>query len=483
MSPSERPPEPVTFATERNPKLRFIIPGIVAVAFLMEQLDATVIVTAIPAMADSLGTTPLRLNLAVTAYVLALAMFIPLSGWLADRFGSRRIFALSLFVFTLGSILCGLAQSFEMLVATRALQGLGGAMMTPVGRLILIRSFPRRKLATAMAYMTYPAIIGPLFGPVVGGVLTTYLSWRWIFFVNVPIGLLGMYAALRFVDDVEGDKAAGFDFTGFLLVGSGLTLLQFGLENVGRGDTPGIVVTAVFCLAILLLAAFGAVSRRLRSPSVDVTLFRDRAFSVGSLAGGVARVGFNAMPFLLPLLLQLGFGLTPIVSGALTCVSAFSAAPVRAVAVHLLRRFGFRATLIGSAVAGSLVIAGFALLDAATPQWMIIALVFVFGLTRSTQFMTSNMLTYADVPSRQLSRATSLGSALQQLSVSLGVSAAAIFLAFAAGGTSPLMPEHFHLVFLLVAAIPLLSIPGFLTLRPSDGAEVIGRRLPEQTAP
>jgi EmrB/QacA subfamily drug resistance transporter len=469
-------PEPTIFPTERNPRLRILIPGIVATAFLMEQLDATVIVTAIPNMAESLGTSALRMNLAVTAYVLALAMFIPLSGWLADRFGSRRIFALSLLVFTLGSALCGLATSFDMLVATRVLQGLGGAMMTPVGRLILIRSFPRRKLATAMAYMTYPAIVGPLLGPVVGGFLTTYFSWRWIFYINLPFGIAGVMAALRYVEDVEADPTAKFDFPGFLLVGSGFALLQFGIENVGRGTMPPLTVAILLAAAICLLAAFARYARAVRAPAVDLTLFRVRAFRIATLAGGLCRIGFNGVPFLLPLLLQLGFGLTPLISGVLTCVSALAALPVRAVAVHLLRRLGFRGAMIASAVAGSAIIAVFAALEPTTPKWVIVGLVLLFGLTRSAQFMSSNMLAYADIPSARLSRATSLGGALQQLSVSFGVSAAAILLALAASASAAPTADDFRIVFLLSALIPLLAIPGFLLLRPEDGAEVIQGR-------
>ncbi|CDX38116.1 membrane hypothetical protein [Mesorhizobium sp. SOD10] len=219
------------FATERDPRLKLIIPAIVAIAFLMEQLDSTILTTAIPAIAQSLDTTAVRLNLAITTYILTLAVFIPVSGWFADRFGARKIFALALFTFTLGSVLCGVADSVGILLAKRALQGLGGAMMTPVGRLILLRSFPRSGLITAMTYMTLPAIIGPVIGPLLGGLLTTYASWRWIFYVNVPFGLIGIFAALRFVDDFHGGELQPFDFAGFLMVGAGAALLQFGLEK------------------------------------------------------------------------------------------------------------------------------------------------------------------------------------------------------------------------------------------------------------
>jgi EmrB/QacA subfamily drug resistance transporter len=476
MPDPERPPEPPSYATERHPYLRIVIPAIVAVAFIMEQLDSTVIVTALPAMAESLHTTPLRLNLAITAYVLALAMFIPLSGWLADRFGSRRIFALSLLVFTIGSVLCGVATSFEMLIATRTLQGIGGAMMTPVGRLILIRSFPRSQLATAMAYMTYPAVVGPVLGPLVGGFFTTYLSWRWIFLINIPFGIAGMLAALRYVDDAEGDRSARFDFTGFILVGSGFALLQLGLENLGHGEIAAPIVAVILGIATLLLVTFAFYALRVHAPAVDIRLFADRAFRTGTVFGGICRVGFNGIPFLLPLLLQLGFGLTPLMSGALICVLALPAVPVRWISVRVLRRWGFRTTLIASATAGALAIASFALLEPATPHWMIIALTLVFGATRSLQFMSSNMLTYAEVTAPQLSRATSLAGALQQLSVSFGVSISAIVLSAVVGHGGTPTPAHFHVVFVLVALVPLLAIPGFLQLNANAGETLVLRR-------
>jgi EmrB/QacA subfamily drug resistance transporter len=474
MTSTESVVEAEAFVTERNPRLRYIIPGIVAVAFLMEQLDQTIIVTAIPDMAKSLSTTPLSMNLAVTTYILTLAMFIPVSGWFADRFGARRIFALALLVFTLGSILCGLAVNFQMLIATRVLQGLGGAMMTPVGRLILIRSFPRSQLVTAMTYMTLPAIIGPLIGPVLGGFLTTYLSWRWIFYVNVPFGLIGIFMALRFVEDIRGNAAVKFDFPGFLMVGIGFTLLEYGIENVGRPAIPVPAILGVIVAAVLLLLAFVRYARSVAAPAIDLTLLRQRAFRIGTLVGGVCRIGLNGVPFLLPLMLQVGFGLSPVVSGSLTFASALSSLLIRPVSTRALRRFGFDRVLTWSAVAGSVIVAGFALIGPQTPYWVIIVYVFVFGLARGAQFMTSNTLSYSDVPAAQLSRATSLGGVIQQLSVSFGVSIAAMLLGLVSQGGAPLTPELFHTVFLISAVIPLLALPGFLFLKPEDGVQVSG---------
>jgi EmrB/QacA subfamily drug resistance transporter len=474
MTTSDRAVIEESFATQRNPRLRILIPMIVAIAFLMEQLDSTIITTAIPDMALSLGTTPVRMNLAVTTYVLTLAVFIPVSGWFADRFGARRIFTLALLIFTIGSALCGIADNFAVLVATRALQGLGGAMMTPVGRLILLRSFPRSELVTAMTYMTLPAIIGPVIGPLLGGFLTTYVSWRWIFYVNLPFGLVGILLAMRFVEDVRGDSAMRFDVAGFLMVGSGVALLQFGIENIGRPLLSTSTTVGILAAAVALLLGFWLYARLVVAPAVDLGLFQLRSFAVGTLAGGLCRVAMNGTPFLLPLMLQVGFGMSPVASGTLTFVSSLSALLIRAIVFRLLRSFGFNKVLNGSAVAGSIILAGFALLEPDTPRWFIAAYIFVFGLIRSTQFMTSNTLSYADMPGSKLSRATSLGGILQQLSVSFGVSLSAMALGIVSRHSSMLTPASFHEVFLLTAVLPLLAIPGFMRLRPEDGAQVTG---------
>jgi len=484
-SPSSKPdsaePKPV-FATERNPRLRYLIPTVVAFAFLMEQLDSTVITTAIPDMARSLATTPLRMNLAVTTYVLTLAVFIPVSGWFADRFGARRIFVLALFIFTLGSCLCGIANSFTMLVITRGLQGFGGAMMTPVGRLILLRSFPRGQLFTAMIYMSLPAMIGPVIGPLVGGVLTTYASWRWIFYINVPFGCLGILLALRYVEEVRRDNLARFDFRGFLMVGAGVALLQYGIENVGRPTIPAIGIAAALLGAACLLLGFGIYARRVEAPAVDLTLFRLRTFRVGTLAGGLCRMGVNGVPYLLPLMLQVGFGMTAVKSGSLTFVMTVGALAMRPLSTRVLRALGFGRLLFWSGLLSAMVIAGFSLIDSDTPFWFVAGYIALFGLARSAQFMTSNTLSYSDMPSELLSRATSLGGVLQQLTVSLGVSFSAMLLGILTWNGGALTQARFHEAFLIMAVLPLLSLPGFLTLRPEDGREVSGHRLGEGPA-
>jgi len=465
------------FLVVRHPRLRLVIPLIVAFAFLMEQLDSTIVTTAIPDMARSLGVPPLHLNLAITSYILSLAVFIPISGWIADRFGARRVFAAALLIFTFASALCGAANSLPILVFTRVLQGFGGAMMTPVGRLVLLRSFPRSQLMTAMTYMTIPAIIGPTIGPLLGGVLTTYASWRWIFYVNVPIGALGIALALRFFEDVTVARPPPFDMRGFLLCGAGLALLQFGLENIGRPVLPTYWVGLFAAGGFLLIIAYIWHAKRLADPALDLTLFSIRTFRISTLSGGLSRVGVNAVPFMLSLMLQVGFGLSPVASGSLTFVMSLGSGLLRLVSNRALRLFGFRWLLIGNGLICSAMTAGFALTEASTPHWLVFLQVLFFGLARSTQFVTTNTLTYVDAPANKLSRSTSLGGVVQQLTISLGVSIAAALLGAIAGpGLLPSVAD-FHIAFLCVAGITLMSVPGFLGLAPTDGAHVSHHRV------
>jgi MFS family permease len=340
--------------------------------------------------------------------------------------------------------------------------------------LILLRSFPRSQLLTAMIYMSLPALIGPVFGPLLGGVLTSYASWRWIFYVNIPFGCLGIALALRFVEEVRGDHQIKFDFRGFLMVGAGLALLQFGIENIGRPVVGPAAIAAALLAACAFLTAFVLHARRVAEPAVDLTLFRLRSFRIGTLAGGLCRIGLNCVPFLLPVLLQVGLGMSPVRSGCLTFLSSIGALMMRPVSSRMLRLLGFDRVLFWSAILASAVIAGFALIGPGTPQWAIAGYIMLFGLTRTTQFMTSNTLSYADMASDKLSRATSLGGVLQQLTVSFGVSFGAMILGLVTWHTHALTPARFHEVFLLMAIIPLLSLPGFRSLRPEDGVEISG---------
>jgi EmrB/QacA subfamily drug resistance transporter len=461
-----------TYVTQTNPKLRLLIPLIVAFAFLMEQLDSTIITTAIPDMAHELHVTPLAMNLAITSYILSLAVFIPVSSWFADRFGTRRVFAAALALFTIGSGLCGMSSNLPTLVLMRVIQGFGGAMMTPVGRLVLLRSFPRSELVTAMTYMVIPSVIGPTMGPLLGGFLTTYASWRWLFYVNVPFGLVGIFLALRFIADGRMAEPPRFDLPGFLLCGAGLALLQFALENVGHPVMPLPGVVAMFIVGAISLGIFALHALRTKDPALDLRLFSIRTLRISSLTGGVSRMGINAVPFMLPLMRQLGFGLSPAQSGSLTFVTALGALAVRPISALLLRKFGFRNLLSANAVLCAAVIAAFSLTEPTTPHWLIVAHVLFFGVVRATQFVSTNTLTYSDSPSAKLSRSTSLGGVVQQLTISLGVAMAATILGVIAGpALIPTVPE-FHLAFILVSLITLASAPGFLMLHKTDGEHV-----------
>jgi EmrB/QacA subfamily drug resistance transporter len=451
-----------------------MVPLVVAFAFFLEGLDSTIIATAIPAMAEGLGETPLRLNLALTAYLLSAAVFIPVSGWVADRFGMRATFTAAVGIFGLGSLGSALAQDFTMLVAARAVQGFGGALMAPVGRLILLRSFPRSEFAAAISYMNIPSVLGPTMGPLLGGLIVSHGSWRWIFVVNIPFCLLGMWLAWRHVKEVEAPSPARFDMPGFAMVGIAMLCLQTGLFGLGRGFLPIAVDLALLGAAALLLVAYVRWSLARPNAALDFRQMRVRSFRVALLWGGLTRIGMNAVPFLLPLMLQLGFGMSPVVSGSLTFVMSLGTILARTIALRLLRRLGFDRLLLWNTLASSAATAGFALLAQDTPHLLIAAWVLVFGMIRNIQFNTLQTLTYADMPAEGLSKATSLGGGIQQLTMGLGISAGASLLAIVAGSESVLPAEDFRTVFLLAAAIPLLALPGIRTLRPQDGANVSG---------
>jgi EmrB/QacA subfamily drug resistance transporter len=459
--------------TASEPRPRVLIPLIVGCAFFMEGLDSTMIAVSIPAMADSLGESPLRLNLVITAYLLSLAVFIPVSGWIADRLGARRVFCAAVLIFAGGSALCGLATNLPMLIAMRVVQGFGGAMMTPVGRLILLRSFPRAGLVSAMNWMTIPAMIGPMVGPIVGGALTSYASWRWIFYLNIPIGVIGGGLALWLFENFRAPAPARFDLVGFVIAGVGLFLLELAIENVGRPMLPRALGFIFFPLALIMLLAYWHHARHSPSPVLDLNLLSIKTFNIGTVTGGLCRMGLDATPFMLPLLFQVGFGLSPIEAGYLSFSSTLGAMFVRTFSRLLLRLVGFRRTLVGGALLSAAVTAGYALLSADTPHWVIVLIVLVAGCIRSIQYLALNTISYADVPVAMLSRSTSVSGVVQQLARGFGIAIGAALLAVVAG-TDRVTTEDFRIVFLLIALIPLFSAFGFLRLTPADGAEVSG---------
>ncbi|MGC2204073.1 MAG: DHA2 family efflux MFS transporter permease subunit [Stellaceae bacterium] len=456
---------------------QILVPLVVACAMFMQNLDSTVIATALPTIAHSLGESPLRLNVAITCYLLSLAVFIPISGWVADRFGARRIFSGAIVVFTLGSIGCGFAGSLPALVVARIVQGMGGALMVPVGRLVLLRTVPKSDLVRAMSYVSVPALIGPVMGPPLGGFIVTYASWRWIFFINIPIGILGIVLVNLLVSDLKETGRRPFDFSGFVLTGIGLATLAFGFENVGRGALPAIAVMALLAVGATCTVLYVRHASRVSHPIIDLALMKIPTYASATIGGFLFRMGLGALPFLLPLMLQVGFGLNALSSGLLTFASAAGAMTMKVTAAQIIRTLGFRIVLVGDAVISSFFLFGYSLFRPDTPHLVIFLALLAGGFFRSLQMTSINTLSYADVPPAMLSRATSLTSMAQQLSQTAGVATGALLLQVVLtlrGGTA-LIAADFYPVFVGVAMISLLSVPFFLRMSPNAGAEVSGR--------
>ncbi len=459
------------------PNRRLVI-LIIASALFMENLDSTVLTTALPAIAADFGEDPIRLKLALTSYLIALAVFIPASGWMADRFGARRVFTTAIVVFVSGSVLCGFSQSIGHIVAARVLQALGGAMMVPVGRLVVLRSVPKSQMVDAMAWLAIPALTGPVLGPPLGGFITTYFSWHWIFWINVPIGIVGLLMGRLFLPEVKEDARPPFDLRGFVLSGVGLSALVTGSTTLGLDIIPLPWVGVLLAGGAILLVGYVVHSRRIDNPIIDLSLFRIATYRTGILGGMLFRIGIGASPFLLPLMLQIGFGLTPFRSGMITFTGALGAIGMKLLAGPLVRRLGFRTILVGNAVLCGAFIAVPAFFTTATPFALIVAILLVGGFFRSLQFTSINGLAYSDVPPARMSRATSLTSVVQQLSLSLGISTAAIVLHLSTAGqpATEMRVADFSPAFLVVGLVASLSALVFASLAGDAGGEVSGHR-------
>ena len=463
----------------QSPARPFILtPLIIACALFMENLDGTVISTSLPAIALDLGEDPIALKLALTSYLLALAVFIPASGWAADRFGARVIFRAAIVVFTLGSILCGLSSSLPQFILARIVQGFGGAMMVPVGRLVLLRSVPRSQIVRALAYLTFPALIGPVIGPPLGGFITTFFHWRWIFWINVPIGVLGVVLATLFIDNIRESVAPKLDVKGFLLSGLGLSSLIFGLTVAGRSFVTPVQDGLMIGFGVLTLALYVLHARRTLAPIIDLKLLAYPTFRASIRGGFLFRLGIGAIPFLLPLMLQIGFGLTPFESGSLTFAAAAGAMAMKATAAPILRRLGFRRVLVFNAMISAAFLGIYGLFTAQTPHLLMLGLLLTGGFFRSLQFTSLNAIAYAEIDDAAMSRATSFSGVAQQLSLSVGVAigAAVIELARRAEGDAVLVAQDFAPAFFVVALISLASTLVFMQLPKNAGAELAGRQ-------
>ncbi len=465
---------------KRLPANSMMVPLIVACSLFMQTLDTSIINTALPSIAVSFNDSPVRLSLAVTAYMLSLAVFIPVSGWIADRFGASTVFRAAILVFTVASMVCGLCNNIVELTAARILQGVGGAMMVPVGRLVLLRSIDRRELVRAISYLTTPAILGPIMGPPVGGLITTYLSWRWVFFLNVPVGILGIVLVTLLIEDTKPDRVPPLDWRGFVLTGVTLTCLMGGCNLIAHPAVGDAVVLAIFAVGLLTGTAAFLHSRRHEAPLIDLTLMRIATFRANISGGSIFRVTVGAMPFLMPMMLQVGFGMSAFNSGLITFAGGLGSFFNKMSTGPILRRFGYRTTFIVNGLISAAFFALCALFTEATPVLVMFAILAVGGFFRSLQFTALNSLAFADIPSDQMSGATSLSSMAQQLTNGLGVAVAAIVVHLThiarASVDAPLSATDFRVPFVAFAVFSLFSIASFRKLDPAAGAAVTGHR-------
>jgi EmrB/QacA subfamily drug resistance transporter len=452
------------------------LPWVVAAALFMEQLDSTIVNTAVPAMAASLHVTPLSLKAVVTSYILSLAVCIPVSGWMADRFGTRRVFATAIAVFTLASVLCGLSANVPMLVAARILQGAGAALMMPVGRLSIIRTFPKSELLNAMNFVIVPALIGPLLGPTVGGLIVHWLSWREIFFVNVPVGLGALALVHRYMPDYNGEEKRPLDVTGLVLFGGGTALLSWLLEIFGEHDIDATSAAILFLISVALLAAFLLQARKVEHPLLRLELFRVRTFRVSVAGGFVTRLGIGGLPFLLPLLYQLGLGMPAWQSGLLMMPAAVAAMAMKLLSTGLLARYGYKQVLVVNTLMIGVTISLFATVSPGTALPVIVLLGLAQGFFNSLQFSSMNSMAYSDIDAADSSMASTMASSMQQLSMSFGLAAASLITAAYLGGVpqsdAPAVTGAIHAAFLTLGAFTLFSSLSFWTLRARDGESV-----------
>jgi EmrB/QacA subfamily drug resistance transporter len=454
-----------------------ILPLTVAAALFMEQMDSTIIATSLPAIAQDLDTSPISLKLAFTTYLLGLTVFLPISGWLADRFGAKRIFTLAIVVFTMASFACGFAQSLEHLIIARGLQGVGGALMVPVGRIIILRSVQKSELLDAIAWLTIPALIGPVIGPPIGGYITTVYDWRWIFWMNLPFGVLALSLALWLMPNVETDAVPPLDVKGFLLTGFGLTLAVLGMTLAGQGVLPGWQVTTMITSGLLLLAAYFFYAQKAANPILDLRVMRMPTFRYSVLGGNLYRIAVGASPFLLPLLLQIGFGLSALDTGLITFASAVGALLMKFTVKPLVQAFGYRSILLFNGVAACALMIAKGFFEVSTPYVVMFGVLLLSGFSRSLQFSSLNTMAYADIESRDIAKANALYTVLQQLFLAIGVALAAFVLEARLwwGGRTDLVADDFTFALILLSIVSAFSLLFYLKLTPNAGASISGR--------
>ncbi len=472
----QSPPSPPPLADSS----KRLLPWLIAVAFFMESLDTTILNTAVPTIAAALHVAPLSMKSVLASYTLSLAVFIPISGWMADRFGTRRVFASAIGIFTLGSFLCGISSNIHALVACRILQGCGGAMMVPVGRLTIVRTFAKSELVRAMSFVAIPGLVGPMLGPIAGGLIVGYLHWRLIFFVNIPIGLTGLYMVYRHLPDYREEHVDPLDVTGLILFGSSVALLSYVLEVFGEHTLSVPQTLGLLALSIALLAGYALHATRTTHPVLHLVLFRIRTFRAAVIGSFVTRLGIGGIPFLFPLLYQVGLGFSPIQSGLLMMPQAIAAISLKMTMPGILRRFGYRAVLVSNTVIIGLLIFLFATIGRGTPVWLVVIELFCYGFFTSLQYTSMNTLVFADVNEEQASNASSIASTVQQMAVSFGVASASLVTAFFIPDSHTSDASQFihgiHRGFLVLGGMTLLSTIVFRELKREDGDAVSLKR-------
>ena len=468
-------PNPIE-ASSSQPSLaassKRLVPWLIAVAFFMESLDTTILNTAVPTVAAALHVAPLSMKSVLASYTLSLAVFIPISGWMADRFGTRRVFASAIGIFTLGSFLCGISSNLHVMVACRILQGCGGSMMVPVGRLTVVRTFAKSELVRAMSFVAIPGLIGPMLGPIAGGLIVGYFHWSLIFFVNIPIGLTGLCMVYFHLPDYR-EPTNPLDVAGLILFGSGVALLSYVLEVFGEHTLNAREILSLLGVSIALLAGYGFHATKTAHPMLNLILFRIRTFRAAVGGSFLTRLGIGGIPFLFPLLYQVGLGFTPIQSGLLMMPQAIAAMSLKVIMPRILARLGYRAVLVSN----TLIIGGqillFATIGMGTPVWLIVTEVFFYGFFTSLQYTSMNTLVYADISEEQESSASSIASTIQQMAISFGVASASLVAAFFVPdrhtSSAPQFIHGIHSAFLVLGGMTLLSTIVFRELKRGDG--------------
>ena len=449
-----------------------ILPFIVGCALLMQMLDSTVVITALPAMARDLDSDPISMNITITSYLIAVAMFVPVSGWAADRFGARKVFIAAIALFTLSSLTCALSNSLTQLVMSRVVQGLGGAMMVPVGRIILLRTIPKHNLLKAMAFLSMPALIGPMAGPPLGGLLVTYASWHWIFLINIPIGLLGIWLILHYVKELPADaEPPRLDVIGFLLSAICMAALVSGFESLGHGGPSAWISLAMIGTGLITGALYVLHARQHPNPILDLKLLRIPTFRAAVLAGNLCRFAVGATPYLLALLLQIGFGMSALAAGLITFVGAIGSLLMKMAAPRILNRWGYRHVLTINAILTGASLAACASFTPEMPGFIMLGILLIGGFFRSLQFTAVNTLAYADIAHAGMSRASSFAAMAQQLGISLGVGVAAeaLNLSMAWRGSDTLIAADVMVGFIVIGTMCALASLAFWRLAPNAG--------------